>query len=74
MHRQRNEETNDTIDSMTATGQRPRQIMAALLQKNPDLRLSTNDVYNQRKATMVKYLDGRTPVEAIVQRLDESDD
>jgi hypothetical protein len=69
VYRKRTSAQKDTIESMTHAGVRPMQIMAAVQKEDPDTLVSATDIYSERKAIRGKHLDGRSPIEALLDDL-----
>ena len=64
-------DTIDQIRDLTKVGLNPKHIHAAILQNNPQSIISQQDVYNQRLYHRGEYLNGRTPLEALLDELNE---
>jgi len=54
---------------MTHAGVRPIQIMAALQKEDPDTLVSATDIHSERKAIREKHLNGRSPIETLLDDL-----
>jgi len=64
-------DTIDQIRDLTKVGLNPKHIHAAILQNNPQSIITQQDVYNQRLYHRGEYLNGRTPLEALLDELNE---
>lgn len=73
VYRRRTPKQKDMIESMTYAGIRPMQIMVALQQDDPNTLVSASDVRNERKAVRRKYLNGRSPIETVLDDLSTPD-
>ena len=73
VYRQRTPAQKDIIESMTHSGARPMQIMAAIQREDPDTLVSATDIRSERKAIRERYLDGRSPIEALLDDLSRPD-
>jgi hypothetical protein len=62
----------DQIAQLSQSGSEPRQIMSTLRQANPNLGLITSDIYNARKSIKQTALTGRTPIQALIHELEQS--
>ncbi|CAG8725392.1 4072_t:CDS:2, partial [Acaulospora morrowiae] len=63
----------ERVREMTVSGSRSRKIVSTLRQ-NDELTLVTNrDIYNAREQLRQQYLAGRTPIQALVDKLQEGD-
>ncbi len=54
---------------MTRAGAAPRQILTAIQQEYPGTYVTANDIRNDRVVLRASYLDGRTPIEALLDEL-----
>ncbi|XP_068656492.1 uncharacterized protein [Aristolochia californica] len=57
------------IKEMTFSGMQPREILAALRQTNPKLKLKSRDIHNIKAKIRRDYLSGRTPIQALIDDL-----
>jgi hypothetical protein len=64
----------EQIRSLTKVGLNPKHIHATLLQNDPQTSITQRDVANQRAYSRDDYLQGRTPLEALVDELRSSDE
>jgi len=71
-HRRTAAET-DTIRSMTRAGSRPTQIQTALQQRNPDTLVTAKDIRTERKKMKMEHLNGRSPIETLLDDLSSSE-
>jgi hypothetical protein len=62
------------IQSMLTTGSRPQIVTASLLQANSELFINRSDMSNIRERDRQAYLQGRSPIQALLTELDESID
>ncbi len=69
VYRRRTPAQKETIESMTHAGIRPMQILAALQKEDPDTLVSATDVRGERKAVREKHLNGRSPIETLLDDL-----
>jgi hypothetical protein len=69
VYRRRTQEQKDIIQLMTHAGARPMQIMAAIQKEDPDTLVSATDVRSDRKAIREEQLNGRTPIETLLDDL-----
>src|SRR5579871_4669902 len=69
VYRRRTPAQKDTIESMTHAGVRPIQIMAALQKEDPDTLVSATDIRGERKVIRKKHLNGRSPIETLLDDL-----
>lgn len=58
---------------MLSSGSTPRVLLASLLQANPGIAIRTSDLRNEREKVRQDYLRGRTPIHALVNELDTSE-
>src|SRR2546423_5242461 len=63
----------ETIRSMTRAGSRPAQILTALQQQSPDTLVTAQDIRGDRKKIKTEHLDGRTPIETLLDDLSSPD-
>src|SRR5579871_3941802 len=68
VYRRRTQAQKDTTESMTHAGVRPIQIMAAL-QEDPDTLISAADIHGERKVIRENHLNGRSPIETLLDDL-----
>jgi hypothetical protein len=68
-HRKRSNDVKDTIKSMTASHVAPKQIFSVLKQQDPNINIQMVDIYNEQRDLKVARLQGRTPIESLLQRL-----
>jgi hypothetical protein len=73
VYRKRTQGQKDTIKLMTHAGARPMQIMSALQREDPETLVSATDIRNERKALREKHLDGRSPIETLLDDLSTPD-
>jgi hypothetical protein len=59
----------ETIRAMSDAGTRPMQVLTALQQQDPDTVLTADDVRNDRKKLRREHLNGRSPIEALLDDL-----
>jgi hypothetical protein len=74
VHRKRTPADLKTIDSMTRAGSRPKQIFAAITQQNPETLVTPRDVRTDRQMLRNTQLNGRTPIETLLDDLKSSPD
>jgi hypothetical protein len=72
-HRQIVEETRTTIEHMTQAGSMPREIASAIRLADPTVRILAQDIYNERRKQRVERLAGKSPIEAMVIWLENSE-
>jgi hypothetical protein len=73
VYRRRTQAQKDTIEAMTHAGVRPMQIMAAIQKEDPDTLVSATDIRSERKAIREKHLNGRSPIETLLDDLSTPD-
>jgi hypothetical protein len=73
VYRRRTPAQKDMIESMTRAGVRPMQIMAAIEIEDPDTLVSATDIRSERKAIREKHLNGRSPIETLLDDLSTPD-
>ncbi|KIV98679.1 uncharacterized protein PV09_09559 [Verruconis gallopava] len=73
IYRKRTQGQKDTTKAMTHAGVRPMQIMAALQKEDPDTLVSATDIRSEGKAIREKHLNGRSPIETLLDDLSTSD-
>jgi hypothetical protein len=61
------------IESMTHAGARPMQILAAIQREDQSTVVSATDVRSERKAIREKHLNGRSPIETLLDDLYTAD-
>ena len=61
------------VQKLTLAGATPHVIMATLQQQDPSVKLISRDVYNMHKIFRKEELDGRRPIEALLDNLQETD-
>ena len=71
-HKRKVAET-DTIRSMTRAGSQPMQILTALRQQDPATLLTADNIRTDRKKIRKERLDGRSPIETLLDDLSTSD-
>jgi hypothetical protein len=59
---------------MLSAGSAPRTILAALLHINSDVLISTSDISNERETARRAYLKGRSPIEALIDELNNNEE
>ena len=64
----------EQIRDLTKVGLDPKHIHASILQRDPQTTITQMDVYNQRYYNRREYLQGRTPLEALVDELKSNDE
>jgi hypothetical protein len=57
------------IELMTHAGARPMQILAAIQREDKDTLVSATDIRSERKAIRRQHLDGRSPIETLLDDL-----
>lgn len=73
-HRKRSEQVKDTIKSMTTSHIAPRQIFSVLQNQDPDVSIQMVDIYNEQRDLKKGRLQGKTPLEALLQKLSVDSD
>jgi hypothetical protein len=58
---------------MTYAGVRPMQILAAIQREDRDTLISATDIRSERKAIREKQLNGRSPIETLLDELSTTD-
>jgi hypothetical protein len=71
--RRLNAEERTRVQQMSAAGIRPRQILSTLRQDNSSLSAVARTVYNARSQLRQEYLGGRTPSQALLDILRQTD-
>ena len=69
VYRKRTQSQKDMIELMTHAGARPMQILAAIQREDEDTLVSATDIRSERKAIRQKHLDGRSPIETLLDDL-----
>ena len=73
VYRRRTPAQKEVIESMTHAGVRPMQILAAIQREDLDTLVTATDVRSERKAIREKHLNGRSPVETLLDDLSSTD-
>lgn len=73
VHRRIDEGTHVVIRAETRAGVKPKQIMTRLIQETPGTAIKQKDVYNTIKKIRGERLDGKTPIEALIAELKDTD-
>ena len=68
--RQMTTEELQLLGDMSKAGSTPKVILATLRLRNPDSSLISSDIYNARKKIRTDELNGRTPVEALLDEFE----
>jgi len=68
--RQMTTEESHLLKDMSKAGSTPRVILSTLRLRNPDSLLVSDDVYNARKKIRMQELNGRTPIEALLDEFE----
>ena len=61
----------EIVEAMTVAGSNPREILSTLRQNNSSVLAVNRDIYNTREKFRQKSLAGRTPIQALVDKLKE---
>ncbi|KAF2727225.1 hypothetical protein EJ04DRAFT_451777, partial [Polyplosphaeria fusca] len=73
VYRRRTSVQKDMIESMTHAGVRPMQILAAIQKEDQDTLVSATDIRSERKTIREKHLNGRSPIETLLDDLSTED-
>jgi hypothetical protein len=73
VYRRRTTAQKEVIELMTHAGARPNQILAAIQGEDEDTLVSATDIRGERKPIREKQLDGRSPIEALLDNLSTAD-
>ena len=73
VYRRRTPGQKEMIESMTHAGVRPMQILAAIQREDQDTLVSATDIRSERKAIREKHLNGRSPIETLLDDLSTTD-
>jgi hypothetical protein len=73
VYRRRTSSQKEVIESMTHAGARPMQILAAIQIEDQDTLVSATDIRSERKAIREKHLNGRSPMETLLDNLSTAD-
>ncbi|EKG09961.1 Transcription factor FAR1-related protein, partial [Macrophomina phaseolina MS6] len=73
VYRRRTPAQKEMIESMTHAGARPMQILAAIQKEDQDTLVSATDVRSERKAIREKHLNGRSPIETLLDDFSTAD-
>ncbi|KAF1935703.1 hypothetical protein EJ02DRAFT_301016, partial [Clathrospora elynae] len=73
VYRRRTPAQKEVIESMTYAGVRPMQILAAIQREDQDTLISATNICSKRKAIREKHLNGRSPVETLLDDLSTTD-
>lgn len=73
VYRKRTTAQKEVIELMTHAGARPMQILAAIQSEDQNTLVSATDIRGDRKAIREKQLDGRSPMEALLDGLSTAD-
>jgi hypothetical protein len=73
VYRKRTTAQKEVIELMTNAGARPMQILAAIQSENQDTLVTATDIRGEREAIRERYLDGRCPIEALLDDLSTAD-
>lgn len=73
VYRKRTTAQKEVIELMTHAGVRPMQILAAIQSEDRNTLVSATDIRGERKAIREKQLDGRSPMEALLDDLSTAD-
>lgn len=71
IHRRRSEYIRETIGAETQAGVKAKQIITRLNQENPTINLKRKDVYNEILRARQLQLRGNTPIEALLEQLQD---
>jgi hypothetical protein len=64
----------ELVTSMSSSGSTPKQVMAALLQKDRNISTTLLDIYNAREQAQKRYLMDQTPIQALIQELKDDNE
>ncbi|KAH8937251.1 hypothetical protein BDL97_16G017700 [Sphagnum fallax] len=67
-------EHNDEIRTKARTGLQNTKIMRRLREQDPDIPIFTRDILNDRQHQRIKFLPGRTPIQALLYTLQDDGD
>jgi hypothetical protein len=73
VYRKRTTAQKEVIELMTHAGARPMQILAAIQSEDHDTLVTATDIRGERKKIREKHLDGRSPMEALLDDLSTAD-
>jgi hypothetical protein len=59
---------------MLSAGSAPCTILAVLLHINSNVLISTSDISNERETARQAYLKGRSPIEALIDELNNNEE
>ena len=62
------------VEGLTKAGATPKVITSALRQANPNTNVMPQDINNYKQELRLKYLAGRTPIEALLDSLQECEE
>jgi hypothetical protein len=72
VHRKRTPAQKSTIQSMSQAGARPAHILAALQSDDPHTLVTATDIRSERKKIREEHLNGRSPIETLLDDLSTS--
>jgi hypothetical protein len=58
---------------MSKAGVAPKNILTAIRQEDPSTYITSLDIWNERTVNLTKYLEGRSPIEALIDDLSTSE-
>jgi hypothetical protein len=73
VYRKRTTAQKEAIELMTHAGARPMQILAAIQSEDHDTLVTATDIRGERKKIRERHLDGRSPMEALLDDLSTAD-
>ncbi|CAJ0752946.1 11882_t:CDS:2, partial [Entrophospora sp. SA101] len=68
-----NTEQRELVQQMSATGSHPREILSTIHQSDLSSMATSRTIYNTLHSIREERLDGRTPIQALFDKLQESD-
>jgi hypothetical protein len=71
--RRLNTEQRELVQQMSTAGSRPREILSTIHQSYPSSMATSRTIYNTLHSIREERLDGRTPIQALFDKLQESD-
>lgn len=69
IHRRRTPAQKECIEAMSRAGIAPKHILTAIRQQDPNTLVSATDIHNDKKVMRISQLQGRTPIEALIDKL-----
>jgi len=73
MHECLDETQFESVIALTQAGTRHSTVLSSLLQQDPDIAASSQNISNAKTMRRTEYLSSRSPIQALLHSLQESD-